>query len=147
MRLFLKHQQGTVSSIRMNCLVLSKTKKMSGLSDDWVYCHHPVSCCGQHPAKFLLELFGGSLPFLTNTMVLALISLRLSARVTAHLAPKAFHHGQQDFIYEQRPEDSWEDPVLVDPGFPGIQTCPQTKDRDIAGLKLMHAHDMSFSRP
>ncbi|KAM3849659.1 mitogen-activated protein kinase kinase kinase kinase 2 [Diretmus argenteus] len=59
-----------------------------------------------------------------------------SAQIAAHLALKAFHDGHGNFIDQQKPEDSWEDSVLV-----------ETKDLDFDGLKLMRAHDMSFSKP
>lgn len=40
-----------------------------------------------------------------------------SAEIAAHLALKAFHYGHEDFINEQGPKDSWEEPLSVEPGF------------------------------
>jgi len=42
---------------------------------------------------------------------------QLSAEIAAHLPLKPFYYRHGDFTDEKGPEDSWEDPVLVDPGL------------------------------
>jgi len=40
-----------------------------------------------------------------------------SVEIAAYLPLKAFYYSHGDFIDEQGPDDSWEDPVLVAPGL------------------------------
>ena len=103
-----------------------------------IICSHFIQAPCWHMATVLLARSSS-----TEICTSSCTSLRLSAQVAAHPVPKAFHNGHLDFIYEQRPEDSWEDPVLVDPGLelsrdPDLSTVLNHPSRS-ALVALMHS--------